>query len=86
MSVLSFGQLVPLPVSLDIRPVPWPIIFSEPLKDDDMSIMGPLWYIIKDKFGNISHQFLVWMSSDPYDEDVWYKIEQDKHGEFSRHE
>ena len=51
-----------------------------------MSIMGPFWYIIKDKFGNISDQFLMWMSGDPYDEDVWYKIEQDKHGEFSRHE
>ena len=46
--------------------------------------MGPIWSIIFSEFGANNDHFLMWMSASDDYEDYWYKITQDKQGEFER--
>lgn len=49
-----------------------------------MPIMGPIWNLIFSEFGANPEHFLMWMSASDDYEDDWYKITQDKQGEFER--
>jgi hypothetical protein len=40
MAVFSFGLLLPLPQYIDLRFVPMPDIYNEPVSTDDLVIMG----------------------------------------------
>jgi hypothetical protein len=84
MSIFSFGLLLPQPEKFDVRMVPWPFPQYTPIDEENLDIMGRLWLELKAEFGGNPDYFVMWMSKENDDKDEWYKLSQDKSGEFSK--
>jgi hypothetical protein len=53
MSLFSFGLLLPVPLKMDVRLVPWPFKQHKHIEWEYLTVMGPFWTVLMKEFGGI---------------------------------